>query len=168
MAVYYIGIPLLFLAAVFDTTILTLFRVWGGGPNLMLIVVVSWAMLVDIRQALPWAMIGGIFRDLLSIAPTGASALVFVLIVIAIDTYLPKLDWRNIVIPPLVVGAATVVYDGTVLGILILTGRPIPEFATLYYSILPGVIENMVLVLVVFRLMGATNAFLRPSRPGIQ
>lgn len=168
MAVYYIGVPLLALAAVFDTTILTLFRVWGGGPNLLLVVVVSWALLVDVRQALPWAIMGGVFRDLLSVAPAGASALMLVLAVVAIDTYLPKLDWRNVVIPPIVVGLVTLYYDISILGILVLSGRPIPEFATLYYAILPGIIENMLLAVVIFRLIGVTNAFLRPSRPGIQ
>lgn len=168
MAIYYIGIPLLVLAAVFDTTVLTLLRIWGGGPNLVLVLVLSWAMLVDIRQALPWAVIGGVLRDLLSVAPTGTSALILVMLVIGIDTYLPKLNWRNVALPPLVVALGTLFYDVSVFGILIFAGRSVPEFATIYYVILPGIVENMVLTVIVFRMMGSINAFLRPARPGIQ
>lgn len=168
MAAYYVGFPLLILTAVFDTTIMSLLRVWGAGPNLMLVMILSWAMLVDIRESLPWALMGGIMRDLLSITPTGVSALIFVLMIIVIDTYLPKLDWRNVIVPPVVIGLATIVYDVLVLGILVMTGRPVPELLAVIYIILPGVIENMVIVLLVFRVMGGINTFLRPSRRSLQ
>lgn len=167
MATYYIGLPLLILVAVFDTTFMTLLWIWGGGPSLMLMVIVSWALLVDIRDALPWAMMGGVFRDLLSEMPTGGSALAFVLLVIAIDSYLPKLEWRNVVIPVVVTGAATVFYAVFAYIMLVLTGRPVPELAAITYVIAPSVVENMLLVLVVYRSIGGVLAVVRPSRPGL-
>lgn len=168
MAIYYVGFPLLILAAVFDTTLMTLLRIWGGAPNLVLVLVVSWALVVDLREALPWALIGGISRDLLSIVPTGSSALILILIVVLIDQYIPKLDYRNVVIPPLVVAIATLLYDLLFLALLVIQGRPVPQFFTLIYVILPGLVENIVIVLIVFRLVGGINAFLRPTRPSVQ
>lgn len=167
MATYYIGIPVLLLVAVFDTTLMTLLWLWGGGPNLMLMVIVSWALLVDLREALPWAVMGGIFRDLLSEVPTGASALAFVVLVIAIDTYLPKLTWRNIIIPMLTIAVATVGYIIYTYVMLIIVGWPVPDINVITYVILPSTIENMLVGLVVFRVIGGMLAFVRPSRPSL-
>lgn len=162
MAVYYVGFPLLLMAAVFDTTLMTLFRFWGGGPNLVLMIVVSWALLADLRESLPWAVMGGLFRDLLSLVPTGTSALAFVLIVVAIDWLIPKLSWRNILVPPLVIIATTIAYDVMILSVLFIFGRPIFDVLGFFYVIVPGLFENTVMVLAVYRTIGGLNAFLRP------
>lgn len=162
MAVYYVGFPLLFMAAVLDTTFMSLFRFWGGGPNLMLMIVVSWALLVDLRESLPWAVMGGILRDLLSLVPTGTSALAFVLIVVVIDWLVPKLSWRNVILPPLVMLASTLVYDFIILVVLFIAGRPLFDILGFFYVIVPGLVENTVMVLAIYRTIGGLNAFLRP------
>jgi rod shape-determining protein MreD len=167
MLIYYIVFPLLLLAAVFDATIMTLLRFWGGSPNLVLMIVVSWALLVDIREALPWAVMGGIMRDLLSVAPTGSSALALVLIVIAIDRFLPKIEWRNIPLPLLTIALATLLYDAILQGLLVIAGWPIPAFQFVTYVILPGLMTNVFLMLIVLRTIGSVNQFLRPPRASL-
>jgi rod shape-determining protein MreD len=167
MAIYYFGFPLLLLAAVFDTTIMTLLRFWGGTPNLVLIVVVSWALIAEIEEAIPWAVMGGIFRDLLSVAPTGSSALTLIIIVIVIDQFFPKLDWRNLVIPPLVVIGATIFFDLVLLGVLVLLGWPLPRASGAAYVIIPGIFENVLIIPFVFRAIGGINHFLRPPRASL-
>ncbi len=167
MIVYYVGLPLLLLAAVFDATLMTLFRLWGGAPNLVLMIVISWALVTELEEALPWAVIGGIMRDLLSAAPTGSSALALVLIVVVVDTYLPKASWRNVPLPLLVIGIATVAYDMMLFAILVVAGRPVPNLWTLGYVILPGVVANLAMVLFVFRTIGGINQFLRPTRTSL-
>ena len=164
MAIYYIGFPLLIIAAVFDSTIMTLFRFWGGAPSMVLLIVVSWALLVELPEVLPWAMIGGIMRDLLSVAPVGSSALILILIVVVIDQFLPKLSWRNVPVPPLVVAAASVVYDVYMFLMLFLIGHPLPNIQDLFYVIIPGILANLLLILFVFRTLGGINNFLRPPR----
>ena len=155
------------LAAVFDTTIMSLLRFWGGTPNLVLIVVVSWALIVELEEALPWAVMGGVFRDLLSVAPTGSSALVFVIIVIVIDRFFPKLNWRNLVVPSMVIIAATIFFDLILLSILVAMGWPLPRPSGAAYVIIPGVFENVLLIPFVFRTIGGVNHFLRPPRASL-
>ena len=164
MAIYYVGFPLLVLIAVLDATFIKLFEIWGGAPNLMLMVIVSWALMVDLQEALPWAVIGGIMRDLLSVAPTGSSALAFIIIVVVIDTFIPVLSWRNIIIPPIVVFISTFVYDLILVGLLIAANYSRPIFFGITYVTLPGAITNVVLVLVVYRTIGSINTLLRPQR----
>ena len=166
MAIYYVGVPLLMIVAVLDATVMRLFQLWDGAlsPNLMLMVVVSWALVVELQEGLAWAVIGGILRDLLSVAPTGSSALAFVLIVIVIDMFIPKLGWRNVVIPPVAVGAATFFYDIVLFILLQLVGYSRPFFYGLSYASLPGAVENVILMVFVFRAVAGVNAFFRPPR----
>lgn len=164
MSLYYIGLPFLMIVAVVDATFMKIFQIWGGAPNLMLMVIVSWALITELEEALPWAVMGGIMRDLLSVAPTGTSALAFIIIVVAIDIVFPPISWRNVIIAPLVVFGSTFMYDGVLLIFLIVAGytRPI-LYGFLYFS-LPAAVENLLMVLFVFRTMGSINAFLRPQR----
>jgi rod shape-determining protein MreD len=144
-----------------------LLRVWGGAPNLTLMVLVSWILLVDLEEALPWAVMGGVLRDLLSVAPTGSSALAFIVIIVIIDRLLPKLGWRNVAIPPPTVFAATLVYNLILFGLLAIAGWSTPFFWGILYVILPGAILNALFVLVVFRSIGAANSVLRPRRASL-
>jgi rod shape-determining protein MreD len=164
MAIYYIGFPLLMLVAVIDATFMQLFRIWGGAPNLMLMVIISWALITDLEDALPWAIMGGVMRDLLSVVPTGSSALAFVIIVIALDRTFPKISWRNAAVPPPVTFGATYAYNIALFGLLRVAGWDVPFLDGLWYIILPGAVMNFLAVLIVFRGIGAVNNFLRPQQ----
>ncbi|MBI5931704.1 MAG: rod shape-determining protein MreD [Chloroflexi bacterium] len=164
MAIYYIGFPFLMIVAVLDATFMQLFRLWGGAPSLMLMVMVSWALVADLEDALPWAVMGGVMRDLLSVAPTGSSAVAFVIIVIIIDRIFPKISWHNIAIPPPTILVASYIYGLMMFGFLRLAGWDVPFFNGLWYIILPGAVINVMGILVVFRLIGGVNNFLRPQR----
>jgi rod shape-determining protein MreD len=154
-------------AAVLDATFMKVLQFWGGAPNLTLMIIVSWAMLTDLEEALPWAVMGGIMRDLLSVAPTGSSALAFVLIVVIIDTTLPKLSWRNIFFPPISVFIATYIYDNILYVLLTLAGYTRPFYFGQLYVSLPGAVGNTLLILFVYRTIGSINAFLRPQRASL-
>lgn len=164
MSLYYIGLPLLILVAILDATFIRVLQIWGGAPNLMLMVIVAWALLTDLDEALPWAVMGGVLRDLLSVAPTGSSAFAFIIIVVAIDIVFPPISWRNVIIAPAVIFAATFVYDAVLLVFLILAGFSRPILYGFLYISLPSAVENVLLILFVFRTIGGINAFLRPQR----
>ncbi len=58
-----------------QTTILSRVSVLGGHPNLMLLVVLIWAVVRGIDEGLIWAFIGGLILDLLSGGPLASIAL---------------------------------------------------------------------------------------------
>jgi rod shape-determining protein MreD len=70
-----ISFPLLFLAVVVQSSFVPQVRVLGGGPDLVLLLVLTWASDAELDEALVWAFVGGIMQDLLSAAPTGAHTL---------------------------------------------------------------------------------------------
>jgi rod shape-determining protein MreD len=160
----YIGIPILLVAAVLNATVMAQFRVWQGAPDLVFLLVVSWALLANFRDALLWAVIGGVLQDLLSIAPLGTSALGLVVIVFVSDTLFGQISRNNLVVPPLVVAAGTLIYHLAALGVLWLVDIQVPVGRGLLYATLPTLIYNLLFILPVFRLVGLVHSWLSPRR----
>ncbi|MBN1200697.1 MAG: rod shape-determining protein MreD [Anaerolineae bacterium] len=163
----YIAIPVLMVAAIVNSAVMPEFRLGGGAPDVVFLLVISWGLLVDVRAALTWAVIGGVMQDWLSIAPLGTSALGLAMVVFAADTAFRQVPRGSLLIPPLVAGAGTVAYHLIVLGVLGLTGTTVPIGQGLYYVTLPTVIYNTVLIVPVFRVMGTIHRWLSPRRPPI-
>ncbi|HEX3051503.1 MAG TPA: rod shape-determining protein MreD [Aggregatilineaceae bacterium] len=160
----YAGIPVLMLAVLLNATLMPVFRLGGGTPDLVFMLVVSWALLADLRSAMVWAIIGGVLQDTLSIVPLGTSALGLVLVVFGSDLVFGQIQRRNILIPPLVAAVGTVIYHVTVLLVLRVVNLPVPLSAGLTYVTLPALIYNTILIIPIFRLVGAVQFWLRPRR----
>lgn len=160
----YIGIPILFLAAVLNATVMAQFRIWQGAPDLVFLLVVSWALLSNFRDALLWAVIGGVLQDLLSMAPLGTSALGLVVTVFVADSVFGQISRHNLVVPPLVAAAGTLICHFATLGVLWMVDIQIPLERGLLYATLPTLIYNLIFILPVFRLVGLVQNWLSPRR----
>jgi rod shape-determining protein MreD len=160
----YIGIPLLILAAILDVTVMAKLRVGGGSPDLVFLLVVSWALLSTMQEALLWAMVGGVVKDVLSVAPLGTSALGLVIVVFMADSLFGTVRRNNLVIPPVVAAAGTVVYHLAILAVLQIVGYGLSLGEGLSYVTLPTVIYNTILILPVFRMAGLIHQWLTPRR----
>jgi len=84
----FLAFPILIIAAVLQAVLLPHTGLIGGGPNLIFLLVLAWALNAPIEQAFFWAVIGGVATDLLSAAPLGTSALGLVLIVFVMNLFL--------------------------------------------------------------------------------
>jgi len=62
----YVGIPILMLAAVLQSVGLENLHIWGGRPDLVLVLVVTWAIIRGADEGVLWGFLGGMFCDLLS------------------------------------------------------------------------------------------------------
>jgi rod shape-determining protein MreD len=95
-----IGLPLLLLAAVLQSTVLAHLRVLDGTLDLTLLLVLGWTLAGDWQGGLVWGLVGGICLDLLSGAPFGASAIGLVCV-----AYFASLSegrfWRSHILLPL-------------------------------------------------------------------
>ncbi|MBN1967034.1 MAG: rod shape-determining protein MreD, partial [Anaerolineae bacterium] len=128
---------------------------------------VSWALLADVREAMAWAVIGGVLQDWLSIAPLGTSALGLVIVAFVADSLFGDVQRTNVLIPPLVAAAGTVIYHLGILLVLRLDGTLVPVGRGLAYVTLPTVIYHTILILPVFRLTGTLYRWLHPHRARI-
>jgi rod shape-determining protein MreD len=160
----YVGIPVLILAAILDVTLMAEFRIGGGAPDLVFMLVVSWALLSTLQEALVWAVVGGVVKDALSVAPLGTSALGMVIVVFLVNSLLGTVRRTNLIIPLPVIAVGTVIYHLAILAVLQIVGYGLPLGEGLLYVTLPTMVYNMILILPVFRTMGLVQQWLAPRR----
>ncbi len=105
-----------------------------------------------------WAVIGGVLKDTLSIAPLGTSALGMVIVVFVADSLFGTVRRNNLVVPPLVVavrdrdlspGDSGGFADGGVWSAHWRQGY--------LYVTLPTMVYNLILILPVFRAVGSDS-----------
>jgi rod shape-determining protein MreD len=70
---YYIGLPLLILAALLEVSVLPMFRIYGLQPNLVLVLLIAWLIVRGSTEAFILAPIGGVILGLVDGAPAGTA-----------------------------------------------------------------------------------------------
>jgi rod shape-determining protein MreD len=159
---YTLGLPVLMVAAAIDAGVMSQLRFLNGQPSLLLILIVSWALLNDLPEAMPWAIIGGIFADVLSVTPLGASSLAFVLVTLAVSNIFGRVSRRNVILPPLAIILGTILYHGIIWLVLLGVGYSVPPLGATLRWTLPTLLFNFLGIVPVFRLLGLVAGFFRP------
>lgn len=139
-----ISFPLLFLAVVAQSSLVPQVRVLGGGPDLVLLLVLTWASDAELDESLVWAFVGGIMQDLLSAAPTGASTLGMIPTVAAIYLLKSQLYRVGPFLMLLVLFAGTFVKEAVLWLVMALAGYNGDPFALVPYVVLPSAVYNAV------------------------
>jgi len=70
-----LSLPLLTGVALIQTVLLSRVNLWGARPDLMLLVVLVWAMVRGVDEGLVWSFMGGLIIDLISGGPLGMTVL---------------------------------------------------------------------------------------------
>ena len=150
---YYLALILLPLAAALQSTWVPLLRIDNGQPDLVLLLVAGWAVRANWREAIFWAFVGGIAADLLSVLPTGTSAIALLLMVFAIRALAEQLYGANALFLVAFVIAGTLLQEGisTVILTLIGFGSDLVQWAELL--LLPTLFYNLILTLPVYWLL---------------
>jgi rod shape-determining protein MreD len=160
----YISIPLLLIAAVIQSTIVPEIRVGNGGPDLILMMVLSWTMLAGLEEGIVWAFVGGILQDLMIGIPTGTTALALVIVVFLSDLVVGQIGRNNLIFPPLVLAAGTLIYQVILAIFLSILGRPVSFTYMLSFVTIPTLAFNVLMILPAFRIMGWIYQASRPRR----
>jgi rod shape-determining protein MreD len=125
-----------------QTTIGPLMGVLGVAPDLVLIVVVCWAVVMGSQEGMMVGALGGLLLDLMSGAPLGMHALVLALIgyLAGLASFSPI--HSRVVIPAIIMAGSTVLYDVLISAILRLAGWPLPDLRTMGAVVVPSIISN--------------------------
>jgi len=149
-----LGVPLTLFAAILQATVLPRLRIFGGQPDLVLLIVLIWAVLDHDREAMAWAFVGGIWLDLFSGVPIGISSLILVPI-----TYLVGLTeaqvYRTNIVLPLALGVLGIwtYHLMFVLALRLLAGMLLSWSAVFFYVTLPSGFFDLVLIYPVMLLL---------------
>jgi rod shape-determining protein MreD len=150
----YLGIPLLLIAVVVQSTVISQFRLAGGGVDVVFLLVVSWAMLAGVEDGLIWAVAGGVLQDLVAGTPLGMAATGLAVAVFAVTLFTGQVASRNIPVPPIAAAVGTMVYHAVLLALSVVTGQTVDFGYVLVYVTPPTAALNALFVLLVFRVLG--------------
>jgi rod shape-determining protein MreD len=156
----YIAIPLMAVLAIIQTSFLPYFPILGLVPQLLFLVAIGWGLLHGINEGLLWAFVAGLFTDLFSAAPTGLSAVAFMVAVPPIAWLTTLLPANRYLIPMLQTGLATFIAMISYTVLLRLFGFP---FHWGYLELAPATaVLHAALVLPIYWLMLRLDRLLRP------
>jgi rod shape-determining protein MreD len=156
---YYLMIPLLALAALFQSTAAGRLAVRGVKPDLVLLLVLIGVLLYGPRIGLIWAFLGGIFLDIFSGGPMGASSLALMAAALVTGLGYRTFSRFHLLVPIGISVIGTIVYGVTYLGVLTaldgmagfsglnLPQRRLPFWPTVQYVITPAVLYNTTLMI---------------------
>lgn len=156
---YYLMIPLMALASLFQSTAANRLAIRNVKPDLVLILVLIGCMLYGPRIAVLWAFVGGLFLDIFSGGPLGASSLALMAAVLVTGLGYRTFSRYHLLVPIGVSIVGTIVYGVTYLGVLAfldalagvdwlnLPRREIPFWPTVQNVIGPALLYNTTLMI---------------------
>ena len=156
----FLSLPIMMLAAALQVTVMPQISFLGGRPDLVLLIIVSWALNSTLEQAVLWAFMGGICKDLLSAAPVGTSVIGLILIVFAINLIRQQLFSVGIFTLIWVSLVGTVIEQVSIFIILLLSGFQ-PEYASqLGYGVLFDQFRLFIVPTIVYNLIGIIPVYI--------
>ncbi len=161
---HWLSIPILGFAAILGSTFVPQIRVFGGQPDLVLLLVVSWAIVSPLEEAITWAFVGGIFADLLSAAPTGTSVIGMIFVAFLIDRIKNQLISVNLLILVGFTLIAVAVQWVSQSVIIAFSGYAIRPFEQFFYTLLPAAVYNVVFVIPTYLFIRRVKQGFTPRR----
>lgn len=107
---WYVAPPMLFAAALIQTSLLPFLPLAGIRLDLVLVLVVVWGILRGPKEGVAWAYVGGVWLDLVSGGPLGTAPLALVVVAFCTSVGEVNLFKTNAVLPVVVAFWATILY----------------------------------------------------------
>ncbi len=156
----FLSLPIMILVAALQVTVMPQISVWGGRPDLVLLVVVSWALNATLEQGILWAFVGGICKDLLSTAPIGTSLIGLIFIIFAIHAVRQQLFSVGLFTLIWVSLLGTIIQEFCIFIILLLSGFQ-PYYASqLGYGIIIEQFRLFIVPTIVYNLIGIVPVYI--------
>ena len=143
----------MFLAAVSQATVLPYLKVLGLRIDLVMILVVCWILIKDVDDGVVWAILGGIFLDLMSLAPFGTYIFALVPVVALAGFFKVLIPAYHSLLPFAVIPVASILYNLTANLVLVIFGAPGEWPATVALVVLPAILVDSVAGLLIFWLI---------------
>ncbi len=158
-----LGIPIIALAVILQSTLLSRITLLSGTADLVLLIVACWAMQEGVEDEWAWAIIAGLLAASISALPVWLP-LAGYLSLTALAIYLKKRVWQiPLLALVLVVFSGTLLIDMLTFVTLRITGSPIEFGQALNLIILPGILLNLLLALPVNAVVGEIAGWLYPG-----
>ena len=147
----YLTLPLMSLVVIVQATLLTRLHISSGiSPNLLLVFVVTWGLLMGIEAGMLWGFVGGLVFDLVAALPLGTSSLALMTICFLSGLGESNLFQGNIFLPVILVALATPIYGAIVLLAQQVRGLQVAWLNVALHVMLPEMLMNVAAVILVY------------------
>jgi rod shape-determining protein MreD len=162
-----IGIPLLALISVMQSSLLHSFRFLDGGFDVALVVILAWNLVRREADAPVWAFIAGMFADMLSGGAFGAATFSMTAVSLIISFTEGRFYQANLPLALLVSLVGTILYHLLYLLTLSLVGHPVQWADAITLSVLPSALFNLILIVPVYRVTHWAVGLFKPREIGL-
>lgn len=143
----------MFLAALSQSTVFPYLKVLGLRVDLVMILVVCWMLIKDVDDGVVWAILGGIFLDLMSLAPFGTYIFALIPVVALAGLFKALIPAYHSLLPFAVLPIASILYNLTANLVLVIFGTPGEWPATVALIVLPAILVDSVAGVLIFWLI---------------
>jgi rod shape-determining protein MreD len=140
------------------------YRFFSGQPNLIMLLILAWAMDSNLDESVMWAFISGILQDTLSIVPIGTSIAPLLLGILLISLVRSQLEGFGFVVYVIVVLMCLFVHQVLSFITVGLTGYAIDLIPTIRYFMLPSFAYQIILMPVAYFMTRIIERGLAPRR----
>ena len=161
--VYIIGVPIMALMALIQSTMLSQFRFLSGRPDLILLLVIGWGLAGRAKESMIFAFFGGLFLDFFSALPFGIHAIALVIVALLVSLDERRIWEANILMPLGITLMGSLVYHMIILAVLFLSGRQIDLTFAFGRVILPSTFLNIILAIPMAQAMAGIARRLYPA-----
>jgi len=160
----FISLVILVGAAFLQATLSPFMKISGVHPDLVLLLVISWVILRGLEDGLFWAVVGGLSLDILSGAPFGAFTFSMVAVALLTSLFHGRIFGSSIILPLSLTFPLSLLFNGVVLLLLMVLGRPMDWSAAFFNILLPVAVFNTMVMVLVFPLLYLLNRVLTPRQ----
>lgn len=158
------AIPLFGILAIFQSAVVSRLPLLHGTADLLLIVVIAWALQERVRTAWQWALIAGIIIGYAS-ELNWLIPIIGYFAVTGLALLIRRRIWQVPILAMLgVTLAGTLLVNVMTALLLSIAGTPLPLIETLNLIILPSVILNLLLAIPIFALVKDLAEWLYPEK----
>ena len=149
--------------AIVQSAVLSRMPLLLGIPDLLLLVLVSWALQPRVRSAWLWAAIGGLWLQLTTALPVGVTLAAY-LAVTGLALLLRGRIWKApLLMAFLVTFIGTLIIQVTSALVVSATGNLLPAWDVLNLALLPSLVLNLLLLIPVYALVRDLARWLYPD-----
>lgn len=159
-----LAIPVLGVATMIQTAILSRINLLSGSADLVLVILVAWALQEKVKTAWHWAVLGGLLIGVISGLPS-AIPLISYLLVVGVARLLQRRVWQAPLLAAfIVVVVGTLLSHFLTISFLVITGSQIQLEKAISLITLPSLLLNMLLVIPInFLIRDLARVVYRPN-----
>jgi rod shape-determining protein MreD len=148
-----VAIPVLALALMLQTAVISRIALLSGAADLILLILVAWALQEQVESAWHWAVLAGVLVGFISAAPP-VIPIIGYLLAVAFARFVIRQIWQTPILALFsVTFFSTLVYHFVTYVVLSITGTPLPFEDVLGLIVLPSVFLNLLLAIPVHSLI---------------